>query len=110
MPCNRRPPRTSGGLPVARPDWNARSVPRRLPAVLRPVTDSSCCPPVRIAVKFLDQSGRTGMSNRGTVTTTVSGLWFGGWLFTIGYAHPHFWQIVLALVIWPYYVGDAVAH
>jgi hypothetical protein len=50
------------------------------------------------------------MSNRGTVTTTVSGLWFGGWLFTIGYAHPHFWQIVLAVVVWPYYVGDAVAH
>jgi hypothetical protein len=30
-------------------------------------------------------------------------------LFTIGYAHPHFWQILLALLIWPYYVDDAVA-
>jgi hypothetical protein len=58
----------------------------------------------------LDGKRRTDMSNRGTVTTTVSGLWFGGWLFTIGYAHPHFWQIVLALLIWPYYVGEAVAH
>jgi hypothetical protein len=43
-------------------------------------------------------------------SVTVSGLWIGGWLFTIGYAHPHFWQIVLALAIWPYYVGDAVAN
>jgi len=42
-------------------------------------------------------------------SVTVSGLWLGGWLFTIGYAHPHFWQIVLAILIWPYYVGDAVA-
>jgi hypothetical protein len=33
-------------------------------------------------------------------SVTVSGLWVGGWLFTIGYAHPHFWQIVLALLIW----------
>jgi hypothetical protein len=47
--------------------------------------------------------------SRNQTTVTVSGLWFGGWLFTIGYAHPHFWQIVLALLIWPYYVGDAVA-
>jgi hypothetical protein len=30
-------------------------------------------------------------------------------LFTIGYARPHFWQIVLALLIWPYYIGDAAA-
>jgi hypothetical protein len=52
--------------------------------------------------------GRTTIS-RNQTTVTVSGLWFGGWLFTIGYAHPHFWQIVLALLIWPYYVGDAVA-
>jgi hypothetical protein len=28
------------------------------------------------------------MSNRGTVTTTVSGLWFGGWLFTIHLVSP----------------------
>jgi len=31
-------------------------------------------------------------------------------VFIIGYAHPHFWQIVVALLIWPYYVGEAVAH
>ncbi len=32
-------------------------------------------------------------------------LWFGGWLFTIGFAHLAFWKAVLALVIWPYFLG-----
>jgi hypothetical protein len=32
-------------------------------------------------------------------------LWFIGWLFTIGYLGLTFWQGVLALVIWPYYLG-----
>lgn len=32
-------------------------------------------------------------------------LWFIGWLFTIGYLHLAFWKGVLALVVWPYYLG-----
>jgi hypothetical protein len=32
-------------------------------------------------------------------------LWCGGWLFTIGYLHLGFWQGVLAIVLWPYYLG-----
>lgn len=36
-------------------------------------------------------------------------LWFGGWLFSIGFLHLSFWKGVLALVIWPYYIGTAVA-
>ena len=36
-------------------------------------------------------------------------LWFGGWLFTIGFAHLTFWKAVLALVIWPYFLG-VLAH
>lgn len=32
-------------------------------------------------------------------------LWFGGWLFTIGFAHLSFWKAVLGLVIWPYFLG-----
>ena len=31
--------------------------------------------------------------------------WFAGWLFTIGFLQLHFWQVVLALVLWPYYIG-----
>ena len=37
--------------------------------------------------------------------TLTGGLWFAAWLFTIGYLHLAFWSGVLALVIWPYYLG-----
>jgi hypothetical protein len=37
---------------------------------------------------------------------SVSGMaWFGGWLFTIGYLQLVFWKAVLAIVLWPYYLG-----
>lgn len=35
-------------------------------------------------------------------------LWAVGWLFTIGYLQLSFWQGVLAIVIWPYYIGAAL--
>ena len=35
-------------------------------------------------------------------------LWFGGWLFTIGFAKLAFWPGVLALVVWPYYLALAL--
>ncbi len=35
-------------------------------------------------------------------------IWFIGWLFTIAYANLIWWKIILALVIWPYYLGLAV--
>lgn len=39
---------------------------------------------------------------------SVSGsVWFGGWLFTIGYLQLTFWRALLALVVWPYYLGTA---
>ena len=37
-------------------------------------------------------------------------LWFIGWLFAIGYLHLPFWKAVLGLVIWPYYLGVALAR
>ena len=37
--------------------------------------------------------------------TVTGGLWFAAWMFTIGYLKLSFWQGVLALVIWPYYLG-----
>lgn len=33
------------------------------------------------------------------------GVWLMGWLFSIGYLHLSFWNGVLALVLWPYYLG-----
>jgi len=41
--------------------------------------------------------------------SATGSLWFGGWLFTIGFLHLSFWKGVLGLVIWPYYIGTAVA-
>lgn len=37
-------------------------------------------------------------------------LWFAGWLFTIGFLQLPFWKGVLALVLWPYYIGAALTH
>lgn len=35
----------------------------------------------------------------------LGGLWIVGWLFTLGYLKFAFWQGVLAIVLWPYYLG-----
>jgi hypothetical protein len=41
---------------------------------------------------------------------SVGGLiWFAGWLFTIGFLQLPFWRGALALVVWPYYLGEFVA-
>jgi hypothetical protein len=32
-------------------------------------------------------------------------LWVGGWLFTIGFLHLTLWKGILAIVLWPYYLG-----
>ena len=34
-------------------------------------------------------------------------LWFMGWLFTIGFLRLVFFKGVLAIVLWPYYLGVA---
>ena len=39
----------------------------------------------------------------------TGGVWFGAWLFTIGVLHLTFWRGLLALVLWPYYIGTAVS-
>lgn len=45
---------------------------------------------------------------RTTVRLETGGLWFAAWLFTVAFAKLSFWQAVVALVIWPYYLGLAV--
>jgi hypothetical protein len=35
-------------------------------------------------------------------------FWFAGWLFTIGYARPAWWEDIVAIVIWPYYLGSSL--
>lgn len=36
-------------------------------------------------------------------------IWFFGWLFTIGFLHLTFWKGVLALIVWPVYIGSALS-
>lgn len=33
------------------------------------------------------------------------GLWMAAWLFTVGYLQLGFWQGVLAVLVWPYFLG-----
>ena len=36
-------------------------------------------------------------------------VWFAGWLFTIGYAKLIWWQMILGIVAWPYFLGAYLA-
>ncbi len=35
----------------------------------------------------------------------AGGFWFAGWLFTLAFAQLIWWKALLAIVIWPYYLG-----
>jgi len=35
-------------------------------------------------------------------------FWIAGWLFTIGYLQLSLAKILLAIIIWPYYLGNAL--
>ncbi|HTI05216.1 MAG TPA: hypothetical protein VL549_07865 [Gemmatimonadales bacterium] len=41
--------------------------------------------------------------------SAIGMLWFGAWLFCIAFLHLSFWKGVLALLVWPYYLGTALA-
>lgn len=50
------------------------------------------------------------MEKQNVVHTGSAGLWWcAGWLFTIGYLKLSFWPGALALIIWPYHIGVAIA-
>lgn len=41
------------------------------------------------------------------VTSNSGGIfWIMGWVFTIGFLHPPFWNVVLGIFLWPYYIGN----
>ena len=44
----------------------------------------------------------------GVMSELVGALWFIGWLFTLAYAQLAWWQALLGLVIWPYFLGVAL--
>ncbi len=37
--------------------------------------------------------------------TFGGGLWFAAWLFTIGYLHLSFGKGLVAIIVWPYFLG-----
>jgi hypothetical protein len=37
-------------------------------------------------------------------------VWAIGWLFSIGYLKLAFWKGVLAVILWPYFLGVALRH
>lgn len=40
---------------------------------------------------------------------TAAPIWFIGWLFSIGYLHLVLPKALYALLLWPYYLGVALA-
>lgn len=37
-------------------------------------------------------------------------VWIIGWLFTLGFLKLVFWKGVLAILVWPYYIGLSLSH
>ncbi|HHY49568.1 MAG TPA: hypothetical protein GYA10_07460 [Alphaproteobacteria bacterium] len=42
-------------------------------------------------------------------TLSLGGLWFAGWLFTIGYLKLDFWLGLIGIIVWPYFLGSHFA-
>lgn len=55
-----------------------------------------------------DTSGTRSDKIRIEQHSSAGMLWLAAWMFTIGYLHLSFWKAVLALVVWPYYLGSAL--
>jgi hypothetical protein len=69
--------------------------------------------PIELWFQFNYEGGeQTVMESKHVATHAGSSLagviWFIGWLFTIGYANLVWWKIILGLVVWPYYLAQAL--
>jgi len=49
-----------------------------------------------------ETKSRCGSANCGAL---IGPVWGMGWLFTIGFLGLSFWKAVLAILLWPYYLG-----
>jgi hypothetical protein len=50
-----------------------------------------------------------GEGNRGASSAALAGmLWFTGWLFTIMFCQLAFWKILVGIMVWPLFLGEAV--
>jgi hypothetical protein len=42
------------------------------------------------------------------VDTGMGIIWFIGWLFTLAFAKLVWWEAIVGIIIWPYFLGVAV--
>jgi len=52
-----------------------------------------------------DTHGKTTQKIRIQQHPLAGMVWFAAWLFTIGFLHLSFWRGLLAILLWPYYLG-----
>ena len=45
----------------------------------------------------------------GENASLVGPIWYIGWLFTTAFAKVTFLKILFAIILWPYYLGSALA-
>jgi hypothetical protein len=68
-----------------------------------------CCSPKKYEGRRVMEQDSKNKKWRHHGTSGLGGaIWFIGWLFTIAFAKLIWWQIILGIVIWPYYLGLAV--
>ena len=87
--------------------------PQAVESVLRPPVrsaDFNCLTPLRTSVGSSainkEQLAPTQkMKIRIEQHTFMGTVWVAAWLFTIGFLPLNFWKGVLAVVLWPYYLG-----
>jgi hypothetical protein len=48
------------------------------------------------------------MNNRCVSGASGGAIWFIGWLFTMSFAQLAFWKVVVGIVIWPFFLGEAL--
>jgi hypothetical protein len=54
-------------------------------------------------------SDKTVVQGKMEIAGIIGPIWMMGWLFTIGFCKLGFYAGVLALVLWPYYLGAKIA-
>jgi hypothetical protein len=57
--------------------------------------------------EFMGEESRH-CSNSAHGSTLSGSLWFGGWLFTLGFLKLALVKALFALLLWPYYLGVAL--
>ncbi len=79
---------------------------RKAARPMRPGKQPNQAGSVWILREEITMESKSGSNIR--VDAGIGMFWFIGWLFTIAFAKLIWWQALLGLVVWPYYLGLAV--